>query len=498
MAERIEKTYLGLDIGTSSVKALLVDADQRVVAEASPTLDVSRPHPLWSEQDPEDWVKGVEAGVASIRAQAPEAFGALAGIGLSGQMHGATLLDAADKPLRPAILWNDGRSFAECREFKRRAPDVEAITGNLVMPGFTAPKMLWVAAHEPEIAKATKRVLLPKDYVRLRLSGEAVSERSDAAGTSWLDVGTRRWDERLLEATGLTLAAMPRLVEGSEVSAYLSPAVAAAWGLEGRRVPIAGGGGDNAASAIGVGATEAGAGFVSLGTSGVVFSVTDRYVSLPERTLHAFCHALPNRWHGMSVMLSAASSLSWIAAILGREQEVGALVASAQSFARSKAAVAAAPVFLPYLSGERTPHNDAEATGMFAGLRMSHGADALVFAVMEGVAFSFADGVDVLDAAGARPVRPLIVGGGARSDFWGQMIADVTGLTIDVAQGAEAGAALGAARLGMLAAGAGSVAAVCTRPPVQRSFTPDADSAALHAPRLKRYRALYPAEKAAR
>jgi len=497
MAERAH-TYLGLDIGTSSVKALLVDADQKVVAEASPSLSVSRPHPLWSEQDPEDWVSGVEAGVAAIRSQAPEAFARLAGIGLSGQMHGATLLDAADKPLRPAILWNDGRSFAECAELKRRVPEVEQITGNLVMPGFTAPKMLWVAAHEPEIARATKRVLLPKDYVRLRLSGEAVSEMSDAAGTSWLDVGKRRWDERLLEATGLTLAAMPRLVEGSEVSAHLSPAVAAAWGLEGRAIPIAGGGGDNAASAIGVGATEAGEGFVSLGTSGVIFSVTDRYVSLPERTLHAFCHALPNRWHGMAVMLSAASSLSWIAGILGRENEVGALVASAQSFARSKAAIAAAPVFLPYLSGERTPHNDAEATGMFAGLRASHGADALVFAVMEGVAFSFADGVDVLDAAGARPVRPLLVGGGARSDFWGQMIADVTGLTIDVAQGAEAGAALGAARLGMLAAGAGTVEAICTRPPVQKSFAPNADGAALHAPRLKRYRALYPAEKAAR
>jgi len=497
MAERAH-TYLGLDIGTSSVKALLVDADQKVVAEASPSLSVSRPHPLWSEQDPEDWVSGVEAGVAAIRSQAPEAFARLAGIGLSGQMHGATLLDAADKPLRPAILWNDGRSFAECAELKRRVPEVEQITGNLVMPGFTAPKMLWVAAHEPEIARATKRVLLPKDYVRLRLSGEAVSEMSDAAATSWLDVGKRRWDECLLEATGLTLAAMPRLVEGSEVSAHLSPAVAAAWGLEGRAIPIAGGGGDNAASAIGVGATEAGEGFVSLGTSGVIFSVTDRYVSLPERTLHAFCHALPNRWHGMAVMLSAASSLSWIAGILGRENEVGALVASAQSFARSKAAIAAAPVFLPYLSGERTPHNDAEATGMFAGLRASHGADALVFAVMEGVAFSFADGVDVLDAAGARPVRPLLVGGGARSDFWGQTIADVTGLTIDLAAGAEAGAALGAARLGMLAAGAGGVEAVCLRPPTARAFTPDPAHAALHAPRLERYRALYKAEKAAR
>src|SRR5208337_2832440 len=333
---------------------------------------------------------------------------------LSGQMHGATLLDANDKPLRPAILWNDVRSFTECAELKRRVPDVEKRTGNLVMPGFTAPKILWVEAHEPEVAKATARILLPKDFVRLRLSGDAVSEMSDASGTLWLDVARRRWDDDLLTATGLTETAMPRLVEGSEVSARLSPDIAEAWGLEGRDIPIAGGGGDNAASAIGVGATAPGAGFVSLGTSGVVFSVTDRFVSLPERTLHAFCHALPKRWHGMSVMLSAAASLTWIAGVLGRERDIGALVAAAEAFAGSKSAVASAPVFLPYLSGERTPHNDAEATGMFAGLRAEHGADALVFAVMEGVAFSFADGVDVLDAAGARPVRPLLVGGGAR------------------------------------------------------------------------------------
>ena len=363
MTRQNQHTYLGLDIGTSSVKALLVDAEQRVVSEATAPLSVSRPHPLWSEQDPDDWFKGVELAVAAIRREASAEFEALAGIGLSGQMHGATLLGADDKPLRPAILWNDGRSFAECLELKRRVPDVEKRTGNLVMPGFTAPKMLWVAAHEPEIAKATKRVLLPKDYVRLRLSGEAVSDMSDASGTSWLDVAERRWDEVLLTATGLSLAAMPRLVEGSEISAHLSPGAAKSWGLEGRRIPIAGGGGDNAASAIGVGATTAGSGFVSLGTSGVVFSVTDRYVSLPERTLHAFCHALPHRWHGMSVMLSAASSLSWIAGVLGRERDIGALVAGREAFARSKSAVASAPIFLPYLSGERTPHNDAEATG---------------------------------------------------------------------------------------------------------------------------------------
>ena len=232
MAERARDTFLGLDIGTSSVKALLVDIEQRVVAEASTPLSVSRPHPLWSEQDPSDWVEGVEAAVAVIRRHAPAEFAGLSGIGLSGQMHGATLLDAEDKPLRPAILWNDGRSFAECAELKRRVPDLEERTGNLAMPGFTAPKMLWVAAHEPEVAKATKRVLLPKDYVRLRLSGEAVSEMSDASGTLWLDVGQRRWDASLLSATGLTEKAMPNLVEGSEVSAHLAPAVAAAWGLD--------------------------------------------------------------------------------------------------------------------------------------------------------------------------------------------------------------------------------------------------------------------------
>ena len=235
MAGQAKETFLGLDIGTSSVKALLVDFDQRVLAEASVPLSVSRPHPLWSEQNPDHWVEGVEAAVAAIRRKAPTDFAKLSGVGLSGHMHGATLLDAQDKPLRAAILWNDGRSFAECAELKRRVPDLEQRTGNLAMPGFTAPKMLWVAAHEPEIAKATKRVLLPKDYVRLRLSGEAVSEMSDASGTLWLDVGRRRWDETLLAATGLTEKAMPRLVEGSEISAHLAPDIAAAWGSRGAR-----------------------------------------------------------------------------------------------------------------------------------------------------------------------------------------------------------------------------------------------------------------------
>jgi xylulokinase len=490
--------FLGLDIGTSSIKAVLIDGDQRFLAEASVALSLSRPHPLWSEQNPAAWADGVQGAVAAIRRDAPEAFARLSSVGLSGQMHGAVLLDDADKVLRPAILWNDGRSFAECAELERRLPDFRRRAGNIAMPGFTAPKLLWVARHEPEIFKATRRVLLPKDYVRLTLSGEHVAEMSDASGTLWLDIARRRWDEDLLAATGLGLAQMPRLVEGSAASAFLSPQMAGQWGLPGRKIVIAGGAGDNAAAAVGVGAVAAGQGFVSLGTSGVIFAVTDRFVALPERTLHAFCHALPGRWHGMAVMLSAAASLSWIARILGRNEAIDGLVAEAEAFAKSADNVASAPLFLPYLSGERTPHNDAAATGMFAGLRAEHGADALVFAVMEGVAFSFADGADVLGEAGARPTSTMIVGGGARSGFWGQMIADATGLTIDLAEGAEAGAALGAARLAMLAAGAGDEAAICRRPAITASFQPSAERAALLAPRLKRYRALYRGEKAAR
>ena len=230
---RASETFLGLDIGTSSVKALLIDFDQRVVADVSVPLSLSRPHPLWSEQNPHDWVEGVEAAAAAIRRHAPQAFARLSGIGLSGQMHGATFLDADDAPLRPAILWNDGRAFAECAELERRVPDFRRRAGNIAMPGFTAPKVLWVAAHEPEVFAATARVLLPKDFVRLRLSGEAVSDMSDASGTLWLDIAHRRWDEELLAASGLERSQMPRLVEGSAVSAVLSPAVASAWGLAG-------------------------------------------------------------------------------------------------------------------------------------------------------------------------------------------------------------------------------------------------------------------------
>ena len=488
-------SYLGLDIGTSSVKALLVDEAQRVLASGSAELSVSRPRPLWSEQEPEHWWQALLAAVSQVRAAAPDAWAGLVGMGLSGQQHGAVLLDDAGRVLRPAILWNDGRSGAECAEITRLVPDLAARAGNIAMPGFTAPKLLWVRTHEPDTFAATRRVLLPKDYVRFRLSGAYVSDLSDASGTLWLDVARRAWDDTLLAATGLSRAAMPDLVEGSAESATLSADLAAEWGLAGRRIVIAGGGGDNAASAVGIGAVRAGDGFLSLGTSGVLFVVADHYVSAPARTMHGFCHALPGRWHGMSVHLSAAAALTWVAGIVGSGGDIGGLLARAEAWANEPGHREHAPLFLPYLSGERTPHNDPAASAMFAGLRAEHGPEALTYAVLEGVALALADGHDVLVEAGAPLANCLLVGGGARSRFWGQMLADVLGIPLSLPEGAEHGAAFGAARLGMLAAGAGGEAAICTRPAIQTVFTPSGDT---HADRLARFRSLYPAEKATR
>ena len=489
-------SWLGIDAGTSSVKALLIDDAQRVLAEGSVPLDVQRPRPLWSEQDPADWWRATEAAVAQVRAAAPDGWAGLDGIGLSGQQHGAVLLDDADQVLRPAILWNDGRAFAECAELERRVPDFRARASNRAMPGFTAPKLLWVERHEPDTFARTRTVLLPKDWVRLCLTGERVGEMSDASGTLWLDVGARDWDDMLLAACGLTRARMPHLVEGSAPSGVLLPALAAAWGLPGRHVVVAGGAGDNAASAVGIGAVAAGEGFLSLGTSGVVFAATDHLVARPERTLHAFCHALPGRWHVMAVALTASSALSWLSGVLG-QPDVGALLARVEVCAADPAWRRAAPLFLPYLTGERTPHNDPDAAAMFAGLRPEHGADALTYAVLEGVAFALADGLDVVREAGVQMHGCALVGGGSRSRFWAGMLADTLRLTLRLPRGGVLGASLGAARLAMLAAGAGSVADVCTPPPVEQELAPaPADDATPG--RRARYHELYRIEAGSR
>jgi xylulokinase len=479
-------TTLGIDLGTSELKLALVDADGALLASAGAPLTVSRPHPHWAEQAPQDWWDALLAAARTLREAHPHAWGEVKAIGLSGQMHGAILLDAAQAVLRPAILWNDTRSGAQCEELLRRLPSLPLIAGNLAMPGFTAPKLLWVAEHEPEVFAKVARVLLPKDWLRLRLTGAAVSEMSDAAGTLWLDVGARAWSLQLLEAGGMTAAQMPALVEGSDVSGHLLPDVAQALGLA-EGLPVAGGGGDNAASAVGIGAVQPGQGFLSLGTSGVLFVVTDRYRPNPSSAVHAFCHAVPGRWHQMSVMLSAASSLQWVTRLTASASEAALLerVEALTDEARDRS-----PIFLPYLSGERTPHNDPDAHGAFFGLDNDTDAARLGHAVIEGVGFGLADGLQALREAGTEVRRLVLVGGGARSAHWAQLLADILDIELQTVAGAEAGGAMGAGRLAWLALGADEQA-VC-RPPTPRTlFRPRAERRPALLARLERFREIY-------
>lgn len=479
-------TFLGIDLGTSEVKLMLLDAQGRIVGQAGAPLQVSRPQPLWSEQLPQDWWRATESAVSQLRAAHPEHWGQVRAIGLSGQMHGAVLLGAKDEVLRPAILWNDGRSHAECDELTRRAPMLHAVAGNLAMPGFTAPKLLWVKAHEPEVFSQVRSVLLPKDYLRMLLSGEKISDPSDAAGTLWLDVAERDWSDGLLSACELRRSQMPRLVESNQPSAVLRPELAGAWGLA-PEVVIAGGAGDNAASAIGIGAVRPGDGFLSLGTSGVLFVVNDRFRPNPASAVHAFCHALPQRWHQMSVMLSAASCLKWFVNFSGADDEASLLADVARL---PRASLAEAPLFLPYLAGERTPHNDPFAQGAFLGLTHDSTRALCGYAVLEGVAFGMADGLAALQAAGTEVSRLSLAGGGARSGFWAQLMADALNVEIVTHTGGETGGALGAARLGWMAAG-GAEAQVCAKPEIAASYLPDAERHATLQRRLQRFRQSY-------
>ena len=478
--------FLGIDLGTSEIKVILMNDAGRIIGVARSPLTLSRPQPRWSEQAPEDWWQGTIDAIDRLQQDHPAELAAVRGIGLSGQMHGATLLDQADRPLRPAILWNDTRSDEQCAALTERLPELHNISGNLAMPGFTAPKLLWVAQHEPELFRRICSVLLPKDYLRLCLSGEKVSDMSDAAGTLWLDVAARDWSEALLDATYLTRAHMPKLVEGTAVSGELRPELAARWGMQ-QPVIIAGGAGDNAASAVGIGAVSPGDAFLSLGTSGVIFVVDDCFRPNPASAVHTFCHTLPNRWHRMSVMLSAASCLSWATQLVGAENEAAFLAQIAKIDERAKQQ---APIFLPYLSGERTPHNDPYAQGVFFGLTHDTNPAALGYAVMEGITFGLADGLAALQATSSDISALSLVGGGARSTWWAQLIADVLQLPVHTHPDGEAGAAMGAARLAQLACG-GREEEVCRKPDIQAEFLPQSALAPMLGERLDRFRQLY-------
>ncbi|MCI4645239.1 MAG: xylulokinase [Hyphomonadaceae bacterium] len=429
--------YLGIDIGTSSVKTVLIDEAGEVAGSSTADLPISRPKPLWSEQNPSDWWTATNMAVAGLSVDLRHRVRA---IGLSGQMHGATLLDSAGAPLRPAILWNDGRSFRECAALEEAEEAFISLGGNRVMPGFTAPKLEWVRRHEPEIFDQVKTVLLPKDYVRLRMTTEFASDMSDSSGTLWMDVAEREWSGELLAATGLDISHMPKLYEGHEVTGRLRQEAAEAWGME--RVPVVAGGGDNAAGAAGVGVIDEGEALMSLGTSGVIFVAGNTYRSNPASAAHAFCHALPDRWHLMSVMLSAASCLDWACKLTGFA-DAGELIAAAERSGQ----VGCQETFLPYLSGERTPHNNPHAQGVLFGLTHDSGPAQIAQAVLEGVAFGMAQGLEALTAADVDVSAISVIGGGSRSLYWGRVLSAALKRPLIYREGAAAGPAYGAARL---------------------------------------------------
>ena len=486
---------LGIDLGTSELKALLLDVAGTVCGQAGQRLTISRPRPGWSEQNPADWWRAAQSVCAELRRRFPEIWRRVAVIGLSGQMHGAVVLDARNRVIRPAMLWNDGRADAECRLIEAALPDAAQIAGSRPMAGLTAPKLLWLQRHEPDHFARIDCVLSPKDYLRLCLNGERISDPSDGAGTLWLDVAARRWSADLVEASGLHLRQMPALLESPENSGEVLPTVAAALGLP-AGVLVAAGGGDNPVSALGIGAVQPGAAFVNLGTSAALVVATDAARAAPEAAIHAFCHALPGLWYQMGAMLSGASCLRWVTQLVGAADEAALLRRIDERRADDPdawaAACADAPIFLPYLSGERTPHNDVDARGVFFGL--SHDTDSALLghAVLEGVCFGLRDAALAMQATGTELGLVSLVGGGARSPYWAGLLASVLGTPVQTLAGSELGGALGAARLGWLALGR-PVAEVCRPAVVSARYEPDpAHRASLDA-RHRLFRQLYPA-----
>ncbi len=472
----------GIDVGTSATKGLAIDPGGDVIARAEAAYPLSTPRPGWAEQDPEDWWRATEAVLARLSATA----GAPAGIGLSGQMHGLVALDAKDNVLRPAILWNDQRTAAECGEIEATIglERLIALTGNRALTGFTAPKLLWLRRHEPDIYARIARVALPKDYVRLRLCGEHATDVSDASGTVLLDVAQRRWSAEVVAALQLDPDWLPTVLESPTVS-----------GTTADGVPVAGGAGDQAAGALGVGVDRPGPLSVVLGTSGVVFAALEQFAADPQARVHAFCHAVPGAWHLMGVMLSAAGSLRWLRDTTAPGIAYDELLAEAEAWPPGTEGL----LFLPYLAGERTPHNDPDARGAFVGLSVRHNRGALVRAVLEGVAFGLRDSLDLIAELGDPPALGRVSGGGARGELWLQIVASVLELPLERVA-VDEGAAFGAAMLGGVAAGvwpdvhAGVAAAVRPRDLID----PVPDWIPAYRERRERFRALYPALRAVR
>ncbi|WGY47140.1 xylulokinase [Vibrio sp. ABG19] len=475
--------YIGIDLGTSGVKAILLSANGEILASATTAMTVSRPKPLWSEQDPKQWWDATLNSLSELGKQ--HSLQQVQAIGLSGQMHGVTLLDGANQVLRPAILWNDGRCEQECLELEQLVPESRDITGNLMMPGFSAPKLKWLAKHEPECFTRVAKVLLPKDYLRFLLSGDFATDMSDAAGTMWLDVGMRDWSDEMLSACGLNRSQMPTLFEGNQITGTLNQELAQQLGMA--CVPVVAGGGDNAAGAVGVGIVKPGQAMISLGTSGVYFAVSQGFTTNPAAALHSFCHALPGTWHTMSVILSAASCLDWVARMTG----FSAVPAMMQALEAQQPQTDV--IFLPYLSGERTPHNNPNAKGVFFGLTHNTTPLHMAQAVLEGVGFALQDGLDALHMTGDVPDNITLIGGGARSAYWRQLLTDIFNTELVYREGGDVGPALGAARLAQLAIEGkqAAVEQICAQPRVLQTHTPNPEIHQQLAVKRQTYISLY-------
>jgi xylulokinase len=479
--------FVGLDLGTSGVKAVLVDGAGHVIGSADATYCVANPASGWSEQDPADWLTGVASALEALRAAHPAAYGAIMGISLSGHMHGAVLLGADGAVLRPCILWNDTRSHVQAAALDAM-PGVRDLSGNIVFPGFTAPKLAWVADNEPDVFARVHKVMLPKDYVLWWLTGRTVTDMSDAAGTAWLDVGQRAWSADLLAAGGMVGDQMPDLLEGTDV---VGPVQAARsdLGLSKGALVVAGGA-DNAVAACGAGALGNGDGFVSLGTSGVVLAARDRYVPKAESAVHTFCHALPGRWYQMGVVLAATDSLNWLARITG--QSAADLSAGLGDTLGPPSDVK----FYPYLSGERTPHNDAQIRGGLTGLDIASGPQDLTRAVMQGVSFALRDSFEALRSTGATLDSALAIGGGSQSDHWTRMLATVLNIPLERPEEGAFGAALGAARIAICGVTGAQPADVMTKPPIRDIIAPDLIHAAAYDDAYRGFAAAFPTLKA--
>ena len=481
-------TFLGINLGVSEVKVVLADAKNTILADSAVRLTRSMPQPRWCEQSPEEWWHATVEAIAKVRADAPGPFKHLRGIGVSGQTQGVVLLDKHQRLLRPALLWSDSRARAECIELESLVTNSRNITGNMALPGFSAPKLLWLQKYERSVFDNIAMVLMPKDFIVFRLTGEYVTEMSDASSTLCFDVARRDWSERMIEAVGLARSNFPRACEGSEIIGQLRAPLAEAWGLE-SPVAVAAGAGRPAATAVGLGALREGDAYLSLGPSGLVFVSTGGARPSPEHAVRNFCHCLPELWHQLGVIPAGTASLDWWARMLGADNHAFLLDQA------SEATMHEAPIFLPYLNGASTPHNDAMASGVFFGLTENTDPRALAYALLEGVAFSVADSLSAIKETGTLIRRASLVGEGSRNRFWTELVVTACGMPLDLHAPEFDAASVGAAQLAQLAVGECTLGDLLISPPVLETVLPRADWREEIELRHARFRRLYCALK---